>query len=1076
MEEKNRSAAIRVAESLLQDDRALRAENGELVAQVLAVAQQYIDDPKLVALGARLLARQGRLKHAARLLVDGIRATPDVASLHALLGNVFKATGDRVQAERAWRRALALDGRSVPALLELARLCVESGRRDEGWKLLQGGRDVADEVPDYWEQIGDICRENGALSVADSALCRALVLRQPGLAVRMAHIALARGDWARGWLLWRARHYLHSGKKPSAGLRGTFWDMSRLGQQAMFIRADADAGDQLLLTRFVAAFLSRWERCGAVQTLWLQGAPRLVPLLQHMFPAIRVLSPGEELPAGLARPYATVPIFDLPVLLEANEMPPPVRVPAPPEPLLARWKARIGRRSVLRCGVAWSAEIGLLEQLTALIAANPEIEWHAVVSGAAERHLVATGLPLVNWAGLLPDAMEELGLLAHLDGVVTSDPAMAYLSGLAGKPVWLLAAGKSDWRWNEHWCPDLSVIGPDAGAALVGAQILQRLDAVRPLSGRGKSLGAAKGRSRNVFVSLSEYPTAERSHQQLFAYASNASDPVEVLPWLRRSAANPQLALLLAQLLVRSGRHKEAVDWFVPVIRAIPGDIRVLLLASDVARTAGKADLARQWAEMALDLDAHSAQAALYLGNALREGGKLDDARVALERACALDPNYAPAFNNLGVVCREIGDSAAAVVAYERALQLDPKGNSVRANRGNALRDVGRFAESLECYAQLLREDPENPELYYGYGNTCKEMGAFAESIAAYRRGLTVDPGHHDLLVNLSLQLLLDGQLAEGWEMYENRFLRPKRPVPKRNFAQPVWAGESLSGKRLLVWGEQGAGDKIMLARLVREVAGQAREVIVETDARLLRLMQRSIPEVVWVAESSVPDENTRRADFQTPICSLGRFLRRDVADFVDRGAFLIADLAGRVCWTSLLADVTGRRVGLVWAGNPEHQNDHNRSLPLKSLAPLFEVPGVSFVSLQMGKESTQIAETGLPITDLTAEIKDYADTADLVSCLDLVISVDTSVAHLAGAMGVPTWVLVPFCPDWRWMTQFPDATPWYLSLKLYRQSAWCDWMSTLINIERDLRKEFGERESLKLEVDSNPKARRGVD
>jgi tetratricopeptide (TPR) repeat protein len=493
----------------------------------------------------------------------------------------------------------------------------------------------------------------------------------------------------------------------------------------------------------------------------------------------------------------------------------------------------------------------------------------------------------------------------------------------------------------------------------------------------------------------------------------------------------------------------------VPVIEALPGNIKVLLVGSDVARVAGKADLARQWAEKVLVLDAKNPQAELYLGNAFREQGNLADARAALERACALAPDYAAAFNNLGVVCREIGDSAAAIEAYERALEIDPNGNSVRANRGNALRDVGRFAESVDCYQQLLKETPNDPELHYGLGNTYKENAEFAKSIEAYRRGLSIAPEHHDLRVNLSLQLLLDGELAEGWDMYEDRFKRPKRPVPSRPFVQPRWAGESLLGRSLLVWGEQGAGDKIMLARLVREAADLAREVIVETDARLLRLMQRNMPNVRWIVESPEPDPVARAADLQTPICSLARFMRRDLADFTDRGAFLVSDPTGVERWKAALAELPGVRVGLVWAGNPEHQNDHNRSLQLKSLAPLFEVPGVSFVSLQMGKESAQIAETGLPIADLTVEIKDYADTADLVSCLDLVISVDTSVAHLAGAMGVPTWVLVPFCPDWRWMTAFPETTPWYQSLKLYRQSAWCDWEAALTNIERDLRKGF---------------------
>ncbi len=1044
---------MRAAESLLQGDRAARPENGKLLAQMLAIVRQSISDPQLVELGGRLLARQGKLNAAARLLVDGIRAVPGASHLHAVLGDVFRRSGDLLQAERAWCRALELEPAAIAPLLNLARLYAASGRRHEALEMLSRSQGTAEWSPDYWELMGDFLSSGGRPEEAELALCRALALRQPGLAVRMAGLALARGEWARGWLLWRGRHYLPSGEISSAGSRDSFRDMGKIGRQPLLLWADADSGDQLLLTRFVKRFVQQWMSAGAgAQPLWLQCAPRLVPLMQHQFPAIRVIPAGKQLPAELPLSHAKLPMFDLPVLLGGNDVPPPLRLPELPAVVEARWESRIGRRATIRCGVAWPADAGPGAALRSLIIASPHIEWHALVSGAAELHLVATGLPLVNWAGFLPDALEETGLLAHLDGVVTTDPVLAYLAGLAGKPAWLLANATENWRWAGGWCPDLFLVDPDTPSATLLDQLGQRLSATHPqATDIAPAISVSPEAEPDLFAALTEFPTSARSQEQLLKYAKTANDPARLLPWLRRGATNPQLALLLAQSLTRLGRPREAVDWFQPVIQALPGDIRGLLIGSDVARLAGKADLARQWAEQALTLDARNPQAELYLGNALRELGKLAEARAALSRACALAPDYAAAFNNLGVVCREIGDSKAAIEAYERAIEIDPAGSSVRANLGNALRDAGRFVESLACYQQLLKETPNDPDLHYGLGNTYKENAEFAKSIEAYRRGLSIAPEHHDLRVNLSLQLLLDGQLAEGWEMYEDRFKRPKRPVPSRPFTQPRWNGERLEGRSLLVWGEQGAGDKIMLARLVGEAACLARELIVETDQRLIRLMQRSLPNARWIVESPAPDPVARAADLQTPICSLARFMRRELADFADQGAFLAADPAGLERWKAALADLPGFRVGLVWAGNPEHQNDHNRSLQLKSLAPLFEVPGISFVSLQMGKESAQIAESGLPITDLTAEIKDYADTADLVSCLDLVISVDTSVAHLAGALGVPTWVLVPFCPDWRWMTQFPNTTPWYESLRLYRQEAWADWSAPLAALERDL-------------------------
>lgn len=1033
-------------------------EEAERAAQLLAVVRQHLSDPELTELGGRLLLRLGKLNEAARLLVDAIRISPGAAVLHATLGRVFRLTGDMKQAEKAWRRALELEPAAIAPRLDLARLFAASGRLDAGLEMLSRSQDAADHSADYWELMGEFFRAAGKMQDAELALCRALALRQPGLAVRMADLALARGEWARGWLLWRGRHHLPTGKLQQERLRNRLGTLGKAGQQALLLWGDADMGDQLLLTRFVSSFVRRWLERPDARPLYLQCAPPLVPLMQHLFPAIRVVPADKPLPAELPAVPATLPMFDLPVLVGGDEVPLPLGLLPLPPAVVTRWKSRLGQRAIVRCGVAWPADAGLSDALRSLIAACPEIEWHALVSGAAERQLVATGLPIVNWAGLLPDALEGAGLLAQLDGVVTTDPALAYLAGLVGKPAWLLAPGGANWRWTGNWSPDLYLVDPETPSAMLGDQLRQRLGS--KISRSDTALPAAsapKSSAQGVFAALTEFPNARYSHEQLLAGASKASDPGKCLSWLRRAAANPQMALVLAQLLYRLGRPKEAVDWFQPVIQAMPGDVRVLLLGSDVARVAGKADLARQWAEQALALDARNAQAELYLGNSLREQGNLADARAALSRACDLAPNYAAAFNNLGVVCREIGDSKAAIEAYERAIEIDPKGNSVRANLGNALRDEGRFAESLACYQQLLKETPNDPELHYGLGNTYKENAEFAKSIAAYRRGLACAPTHHDLRVNLSLQLLLDGQLAEGWDLYEDRFKRPKRPVPSRPFTQPRWNGESLEGRSLLVWGEQGAGDKIMLARLVREAASLAREVVVETDPRLLRVMQRSIPNVTWIAELKEPDPVARKTDLHTPICSLARFLRRDLVDFADQGPFLAADPAGVERWKATLADLPGYRVGLVWAGNPEHQNDHNRSLQLKAFAPLLDLPGISFVSLQMGKEAEQVAEAGLRIKDLTGEIKDYADTADLVSCLDLVISVDTSVAHLAGALGVPTWVLVPFCPDWRWMTQFQDKTPWYGSLRLYRQTAWQSWQEVLDSIEAGLRELYQE-------------------
>jgi hypothetical protein len=302
------------------------------------------------------------------------------------------------------------------------------------------------------------------------------------------------------------------------------------------------------------------------------------------------------------------------------------------------------------------------------------------------------------------------------------------------------------------------------------------------------------------------------------------------------------------------------------------------------------------------------------------------------------------------------------------------------------------------------------------------------------------------------LLLLLSGEFDTGWELYEQRFNRPKSPAAQRPFTQPRWQGQAIPGKSLLIWGEQGAGDKIMAARLIGESRAAGTSLIVETDPRLLRLMQANYPDITWLAESTPPDSRASQSDYQIPLLSLGKLRRRTLIDFGDGCAYLQPLPGSRQIWEERLKQIPGLRVGLVWAGSSGHHNDRHRSLSLASLAPLFDVPDISFISLQVGEANTQAQLYGAKLHDWTSELADYADTAALLASLDLLISVDTSVAHLGGALGVPTWILLPFQPDWRWLEIMQEHTPWYSSVRLFRQTSVGHWDDTVGKITTALR------------------------
>ena len=365
-------------------------------------------------------------------------------TLHATLGEVFRLTGDKAQAEKAWRRALELDPAAVAPLLDLARLYAASGRQHEALELLSRSQDVADQSADYWELMGDFFRATGKLEDAELALCRALALRQPGLAVRMADLALARGEWARGWLLWRGRHYLSSGKMQRERLRNSLRNMGKAGQQPLLLWADADMGDQLLLTRFVMPFARQWIAGAGAHPLWLQCAPRLVPLMQHFFPAIRVVPADKALPAELPPDHVALRMFDLPVLVGGNDVPRPLGLPQLPAAVAARWKSRVGQRAIVRCGVAWPADAGLTDALRALIVACPEIEWHGLVSGAARAAPRRDRLAACQ-LGWIVARRAGRGWLAGATRRCRDDRSGAGLSGWPGRQTRLAARA----GWSE---------------------------------------------------------------------------------------------------------------------------------------------------------------------------------------------------------------------------------------------------------------------------------------------------------------------------------------------------------------------------------------------------------------------------------------------------------------------------------------------------------------------------------------------------------------------------------------------------------------------------------------------------
>ena len=425
-------------------------------------------------------------------------------------------------------------------------------------------------------------------------------------------------------------------------------------------------------------------------------------------------------------------------------------------------------------------------------------------------------------------------------------------------------------------------------------------------------------------------------------------------------------------------------------------------------------------------------------------------------RVLEQEPFLPDAYNNLAILLKAQRRLPAAVACLERAVQLAPETGAFWSNLGNLLWMSLRFDEAMAAFRRALALEPDRHETHHNLGLLQFSLGDFAAAVESYDRALALTPGARLVRWDRALALLASGDLAAGFAAYDARF---DLDDPTMNFdpllrqaralAVPLWQGEDLSGKTLFVYAEQGHGDTLQFARFLPLAAARGARVIFACAAELARLMA-SVP---GIAELRVlaPSTPLPPADFQLPLMSLPGRLGVTLATLPNAVPYLAPPLAvvgpgvPRPRGTRLA-------VGIAWAGRPEHSNDANRSMALEDLLRLADLPGIALYSLQVGARAGDIAKAAAAplISDFSPQIADFADTARLVEQLDLVICIDTALAHLAGALGRPCFVLLPFTADWRWLGGREDS-PWYPSLRLFRQPAPRDWASVIARVRETL-------------------------
>jgi tetratricopeptide (TPR) repeat protein len=502
------------------------------------------------------------------------------------------------------------------------------------------------------------------------------------------------------------------------------------------------------------------------------------------------------------------------------------------------------------------------------------------------------------------------------------------------------------------------------------------------------------------------------------------------------------------QASLRAGRLAEAETIGRDLLRTAPDDARLWHLLGVIVARQDRADEAWQLFDRAIALAPENAEALVNGGTALRELRRPIEAVAAYDAAIKLRPEYAEAWNHRGTALRELDELADAVRSYDTALSLRPDYADAQLNRSVALRMMGDNAAAIKAARLALELEPGNEAAWTSLGNSLRALGRVPEALASFASAIVHSREPASAQFNHALCLLLLGEFSAGWPEYEFRWHTASMADAARDPGGRLWLGQGdIAGRTILLYAEQGLGDTIQFCRYAPLVAAQGATVLLGVPPTLRSLL-RSLGDAVHLVEHA---RHLPRLDLHCPLMSLPLAFGTDAGSIPGRVPYLTPPEQRRRLWRERLGPRRGPRIGLAWSGGSDHNEDRDRSVPLETMAPII-ASGAEIYCLQRDLRPADVPAMALfrDVRFFGHELRDFADTAALIAELDLVISVDTAVLHLTGAMGCPVWGLLPFAPDWRWMLERGDS-PWYPTLRLFRQPAPRDWHSVIDRVRAEL-------------------------
>lgn len=984
-------------------------------------------------------------------------ATYPPAEVTALLEQALRShqSGRRDDALEFANRALRREPRNLGALNTRGMFLDDLGRRHDALADFQRILSINPNHPGALTNRAILYAREGCFEEALAWYDRSLSIdaRQLNAIYNRAVVRLVLGDWKRGFQEFESRWALfpHEAK--------------RLTRLAPLWRGEEDITGKTLLLHHEQGFGDTLQFCRFAQLVARRGARAILAVPTGLNRLLQSL-PGKPqvVPEGAPVPehHFHCPLMSLPLAFGTTPTSVPASIPylfADPD-VTQLWSERLGPRRRPRVGLAWSGRryppinserdmsVDVIRPLL-----SSEVDFFCLQTELSDHErLVVAEYPNLSWVGdRFSDFADTAGFVQNLDLVITVDSAVAHLAGALGKPVWLMNRYASCWRWllkrkDSPWYPNMCIF-------------------------RQRTLGDWNGVLEDVINSLSAFvrlfrPTVDQSPR---AYLARTQlDLTDIL----QHALDEH----------HRGNLEQAIRGYQKVLNEQPENPEAMHYLGVAIAQAGRLAEAIASLSRAVALQPHNAQAHNHYGNALFGLGRLEEALLSYDRAIRCDLAVAESYYNRGVAEVALGRIGAAFHSYTKAIELNNEYAEAHNNRGNLLLDQQRFAEAVAEYEHATRIRPtfvealvnlshglrrmhayemalatadravlhgaSSPEAHNCRGAVLSDIGRRAEALVSYERAIALDPALPEPMWNKGLIKLSYAEYSEGWPLLEWRWkVRGLGLIRLFGDKPQLQSGDSIAGKVLLLHAEQGYGDTIQFCRYAALLAERGARVLISAPSPLRSLL-KTLPGIHEVIEQG----SEVSFDFHCPLMSVPGVVDVELENVSTFMPYLQTDAAVKANWRAALGHQTSRlRIGLAWAGRPSHHNDANRSMRVADWLPIIEFDA-QWISLQ--KEVPVVDKPlldGLSAIERRGEqLADFADTAGLIDTLDLVITVDTAVAHLAGALGKPVWILLPQVADWRWLCDCKGSR-WYPTARLFRQAEQGKWHHVIDEVTREL-------------------------